>query len=327
MSYNEINGKRRTSRPGPRARLFPTQKCSFKNMAGQENRHKADSPFPSNDNKRIKWVKMLKNRQFLGELISECIAVMIIVLIGDSVAAMYTLYDPSPYKLSYWGVSIVWGLGVTIAIYVTGSVSGTHANPAVSVALALYRGFPWRKVPAYCAAQVLGGILGAALVYTLYQPVIDHYNQLHGLTRADGGAAGVFFTHPGEFITPFHAFVDETILTALLVGGIFAITCEYNTVAPQANSSALIIGLLVASIGACSGYLEAWAINPARDFGPRLFCFLTGWGGSALPSPDNFWWVPIIGPLAGGVIGASCYQFLIRPFIPRQGNPVIPPVP
>ncbi|MCE2563423.1 MIP/aquaporin family protein [Komagataeibacter sp. FNDCF1] len=270
---------------------------------------------------------MLKNRQFLGELISECLAVIIIVLIGDSVAAMYTLYDPSPYKLSYWGVSIVWGLGVTIAIYITGSVSGTHANPAVSVALALYRGFPWRRVPAYCAAQVLGGMIGAMLVYTLYQPVIDHYNQLHGLTRADGGAAGVFFTHPGEFVTPLHAFVDETILTGLLVLGIFAVTCEYNTVAPQANSSALIIGLLVASIGACSGYLEAWAINPARDFGPRLFCFLTGWGDAALPAPDHFWWVPIAGPILGGVLGAGCYQFLVRPFIPRNAAPVIPPAP
>ncbi|AXY23565.1 MULTISPECIES: MIP/aquaporin family protein [Komagataeibacter] len=270
---------------------------------------------------------MLKNRQFLGELISECIAVIIIVMVGDSVAAMYTLYDPSPYKFSYWGVCIVWGLGVTIAIYITGSVSGTHANPAVSIALALYRDFPWRKVPAYCAAQVLGGFIGAALVYALYQPVIDHYNQIQGVARADGGAAGVFFTHAGDFITPLHAFMDETILTGLLLFGIFAITCEYNTVAPQANSSALIIGLLVASIGACSGYLEAWAINPARDFGPRLFCYLMGWGSSALPAPGSFWWVPIAGPVCGGVLGAGGYQFLIRPFIPRQTTLPTPPTP
>ncbi len=327
MKYNEIYGKRRHAYPTDRAGPFPGGECSFKNIPALQTGHKANSRFPSNDNKRIKWVKMLKNRQFLGELISECIAVMIIVLIGDSVAAMYALYDPSPYKQAYWGVAIVWGLGVTIAIYITGSVSGTHANPAVSLALALYRGFSWRKVPGYCAAQVLGGVIGATLVYTLYQPVIDHYNAAHGLTRAAGGAAGVFFTHPGEGITPLHAFVDEIILTGLLVFGIFAITCEYNTVAPQANSGALIIGLLVASIGASSGYLEAWAINPARDFGPRLFCFVTGWGESALPGPDHFWWVPIAGPLVGGVVGAGCYQFLIRPFIPRSATPSIPPAP
>ncbi|BAK82696.1 major facilitator superfamily glycerol uptake transporter [Komagataeibacter medellinensis NBRC 3288] len=326
MKYIEINKKRSLSYPTNRTSLFPHPPCSFKNMVELEKDQKVRSPFPSNDNKRIKWANMLKDRQFLGELIAECIAVLIIVLLGDSVAAMYTLYDPSPYKLAYWGVCIVWGLSVTIAIYITGSVSGTHANPAVSISLALYRGFPWRKVPAYCAAQVLGGVIGAALVYTLYQPVIDHYNQLHAITRADGGAAGVFFTHPGEFITPFHAFVDEIILTGLLVFGIFAITCEYNTMAPQANSSALIIGLLVASIGACSGYLEAWAINPARDFGPRLFCFLAGWGDAALPGPDHFWWVPVAGPVLGGVLGAGCYQFLIRPFIPRHAGQAVPPI-
>jgi glycerol uptake facilitator protein len=267
---------------------------------------------------------MFRNRQFIGELISEFIAVFIIIVIGDSVAAMYTLYDPSPYKTAYWGVCIVWGLGVTVAIYVTGAVSGTHANPAVTLALALYRGFPWRKVLPYSAVQVLGGLAGAAIVYVMYAPVIDHFNQLHHLDRLhDGGGAGVFFTHPGDFVTPLHALVDETILTAMLLFGIFAVTCEYNTQAPQANAGALVIGLLVAALGGCAGYLEAWALNPARDFGPRLFCFLAGWGPSALPSPGAYWWVPIVGPLLGGVIGAGVYQVLIRPYMPRRQAPVL----
>ncbi|MFT8777372.1 MAG: MIP/aquaporin family protein [Gluconacetobacter liquefaciens] len=261
---------------------------------------------------------MFRNRQFVGELIAEFIAVFIIILVGDSVAAMYSLYDPSPYRNAYWGVCIVWGLGVTIAIYVTGAVSGTHANPAVTLALALFRGFSWRKVLPYVAVQVLGGMAGAAIVYVLYAPVIDHFNLAHHLDRLhDGGAAGVFFTHPGDFVTPLHALVDEIILTALLLFGIFAVTCEYNTQAPQANSGALIIGLLVAAIGGCAGYLEAWAINPARDFGPRLFCYFAGWGPSALPAPGNYWWVPIVGPLAGGVIGAGAYEGLVRPYMPR----------
>ena len=155
-----------------------------------------------------------------------------------------------------------------MAIYATGSISGTHANPAVTLALALYRKFSWRKVIPYCVAQVVGGVLGAALVYVLYVPVIDHFNQAAQLTRAAGGAAGVFFTHPGLAITPMHAFGDEIILTAFLIFGIFAITEQYNEMAPQANSSALMIGLLVALIGASMGYLEAWALNPARDLGP-----------------------------------------------------------
>lgn len=254
----------------------------------------------------------------LGELISEAVAMGIIIAIGDSVAAMYSLYDPSPYQQAYWGVCIAWGLAVTIAIYTTGSVSGCHANPAVTLALALYRQFSWRKVLPYFGAQVLGGFAGAAVVYALYLPVINLFNASHHLTRAAGGAAGVFFTHPGLAITPMHAFLDEIVLTAILLFGIFAITEKFNEQAPGANSGALIIGFLVATIGASMGYLEAWALNPARDFGPRLFCFVAGWGGAAFPSPQGYWWVPIAGPLLGGALGGGAYQLLIHPFLPAR---------
>jgi glycerol uptake facilitator protein len=253
-----------------------------------------------------------------GELVSECVATFIILGLGDSAAAMYALYDPSPYQHAYWGVCIAWGLAVTLAIYVTGAVSGTHANPAVTLALTLFRAFPRSKVLPYVAAQVAGAFLGAALVYLMFEPVIDHYNLVHHLTRSgDGGAAVVFFTHPGEGITPAHAFGDEIALTGFLVLGIFAITEQFNTLAPAANTGALMIGLLVATIGACAGYLEAWPINPARDFGPRLFCFFAGWGPQALPAPQSYWWVPIAGPLLGGIAGGGLYQLAIRPFLPR----------
>lgn len=257
-------------------------------------------------------------RQKIGELISEALAMFIIIAFGDSVACMYVLYDPSPYQNAYWGVCIAWGLAVTIAIYATGSVSGTHANPAVTLALALFRGFSWSKVVPYWIAQVIGAFLGASIVYVLFGPVIDHYNEVHQLTREAGGAAGVFFTHPGLAVTPMHALLDQIILTAFLLFGIFAITEQYNEMAPGANSGALMIGLLVATIGASMGYLEAWAINPARDFGPRLFAYFAGWGRSALPSPDNYWWVPIVGPLIGGVVGGAAYQYLVHPFLPAR---------
>ena len=255
----------------------------------------------------------------IGELVSEAVAVFIIIAFGDSVAAMYTLYDPSPYQHAYWGVCIVWGLAVTIAIYTTASVSGCHANPAVTLALAIYRKFSWKKVVPYCIAQTAGGFAGAAIVYALFSPVIDQYNKnvVH-LTRAAGGAAGVFFTHPNTGITPMHAFSDQIILTAFLIFGIFAVTEQYNEQAPGANFGAVIIGLIVAVIGASMGYLEAWAINPARDFGPRLFCFFAGWGSSALPSPDNYWWIPIVAPLIGGVVGGLAYQLSIHTFLPAR---------
>jgi len=263
-------------------------------------------------------------RALIGELISEAIAILIVMTFGLSVAAMYTLYDPSPYKTAYWGVCMTWGMAVSIAIYVTGAVSGTHANPAVTLALALYRGFPWKKVLPYWGAQLVGAFLGAAIVYALYYNVIDHYNAAQGLTRAGGGAAGVFFTAPGIAVTPMKAFVDEIILTAFLVFGIFAITDEFNTMAPQANFGAIVIGLLVAVIGASAGYLEGWAINPARDLGPRGFAWLMGWDAAAFPGTGNYWWVPIAGPLIGAVIGGGAQHGLIRPFLPRN-RPVAGP--
>jgi glycerol uptake facilitator protein len=264
-------------------------------------------------------------RQFAGELISEAVALLIIISFGDSVAAMYSLYDPSPYQHAYWGVCIAWGLAVTIAIYTTGSISGCHANPAVTLSLALYRKFPWKKVLPYCIAQTIGAIAGACIVYLLFTPVIDRFNLANQFTRAGGGAAGVFFTHPALGISVMHAFSDEIILTAFLVFGIFAITEQYNEMAPGANFGALIIGFLVAAIGASMGYLEAWAINPARDFGPRLFAFFAGWGSSAFPSPGSYWWVPIAGPLLGGAIGGAAYQLLIHPFLPARHRALLDP--
>jgi glycerol uptake facilitator protein len=258
-----------------------------------------------------------------GELISEAVALAIILGFGDSVAAMYTLYDPSPYQHAYWGVCIAWGLAVTIAIYTTGAVSGCHANPAVTLALALYRKFSWKKVAPYWVAQTVGAVVGAWIAYVLFGPVIDHFNLVNHLTRSQGGAAGVFFTHPGAGITTLHAFGDEIILTAFLVFGIFAVTEQYNEMAPGANFGAVVIGLLVALIGASMGYLESWAINPARDLGPRTFCFFMGWGSAAFPSPQNYWWVPIVGPLIGGAVGGAAYQTLIHPFLPARQRAVM----
>lgn len=263
------------------------------------------------------------SRQLLGELVAEAVGTFIIVVFGDSVAAMYFLYDPSPYMQAYWGVAISWGLAVSIAIYATASVTGAHLNPAVTLAFAFFRQFSWKKVLPYWVAQTVGALLAAVIVYVLFYPVIDHLLAAHDTVRSAEGAipqktASVFFTHPGEHITALHAFVDEIILTALLLFGIFAITEQYNDMAPMANSGALMIGLLVALIGASMGYLEAWAINPARDLGPRLFTWFAGWGQQAFPSPRNFWWVPIAGPLIGGVVGGGAYQWLIRPFLPAK---------
>jgi glycerol uptake facilitator protein len=143
-------------------------------------------------------------------------------------------------------------------------VSGCHANSAVTLALAMYRKFPWGKVIPYSVAQTVGGFIGAIIVYILFAPVVDHYNTENQLTRAGGGVVGCFFTHPVSQSVRCMPSGDQIILTAFLLFGIFAVTEAYNEPAPGANLGALIIGFIVAAIGASMGYLEAWAINPAR---------------------------------------------------------------
>lgn len=252
-----------------------------------------------------------------GEYIAEAVGTMVLIIIGDGASAMSTLYDA--YGGSYWGVCIVWGLAVTMAVYITGAISGAHINPAVTLGFALYGGFPWKKVPGYMISQVVGAFVGAALVYVLYYPVINAFHAAHDTTRSGpGGAdtAAAFFTFPSEHITTGHAFVDEIILTGVLVMGILAIVDTYNGNRPGANSHPLMIGLLVAAVGGFGGMLEGFAINPARDFGPRVFGWFAGWGQNAFPGPDNFWWVPIAACLLGGIAAGLVYNFMVRPFMP-----------
>ena len=262
------------------------------------------------------------SKLFAGQLISEAMAMFLIIAFGDSVAAMYTLYTPSPYQQAYWGVCIAWGLAVTIAIYTTASVSGCHGNPAVTLSLAIYRGFSWRKVVPYWLAQVVGGFLGAAIVYTLFSPVIDHYNTVNQLTRASGGAAHVFFTHPGLAITPMHAFGDEIILTAFLIFGIFA---DHRAV--QRDGSRREWGGAHHWLARCAhrgvdGLSRGLGPEPGARLRPEALLLFFRWGSAAFPSPDNYWWIPIVAPLIGAVVGGGAYQLLIHPFLPARNRAI-----
>ena len=260
------------------------------------------------------------NRTVFGQYFAEMFGTMFLLMVGTSVAAMAILYGS--FSGDYWGICILWGLGVAIPVYIAGPISGAHFNPAVTLAFAINGGFPWRKVPGYIIVQVIGAFLGAALTDVLYNPVIDAFNLAHHTTRSAAGGlvtSGIFFTHPNTGITTGHAFLDQIILTATLVIGILALVDAYNTGAPGANLTPLVIGLLVAMVGGFGGQLEAWAINPARDFGPRLFGFFAGWGSNAFPGPNGYWWVPIVGPFIGGVLATVIYKILIQPFMP--GHP------
>jgi glycerol uptake facilitator protein len=193
-----------------------------------------------------------------------------------------------------------------LGIYVTGAISGAHLNPAVTLGLAASKRFPWSKVLPYWAAEVAGAFVAAAILYYVYQGAIVNATGANNVADAVGG---VFYTSPKPFVGLFGAFCDEFVGTALLVGLILAIVDGRNQPV-QANLNPLIIGFIVVAIGASFGLNTGYAINPARDFGPRLWMALVS-GGESFAVNNFYFWVPIVAPLAGGVVGAFIYDFTI----------------
>ena len=251
-------------------------------------------------------------RKFVGELLAEFIGTFILLFLGAGCVAAVILTKSTS---SFYELSIPWGMAVAFAIYVCGGVSGCHINPAVTLALAVFRGFPWRKVPLYILAQTAGAFSGAAVVYSLYFNALKRFETSPSLTTAK-----IFSTYPQPYLSNFEAMWIEIIITALLVLVIFACTDSRNTAAPKGGHGALIIGLTVAIIGATFGPLTGFAMNPARDFGPKLFTALAGWGKIGLPGPNNYFWVPIVGPLLGGLLGGAVYEYCIGRFLRCERN-------
>jgi glycerol uptake facilitator protein len=249
----------------------------------------------------------MQNR-LLAELIAEAFGTFVLVVFGTGVVAMIVLFGRNvPGEIvngGYTNITLAWGLGVTMAVYLTAKVSGAHLNPAVTLALAVFRGFPWNKVVPYSLAQILGGFAGAALVYAEYRPAFVRFDP--ALERT----AGVFCTFPAFPDQPMAGFLDQVIGTALLLLLIAALTDE-NNLAPPAWLGPLLVGLVVVGIGMSFGSLHGYAINPARDFGPRLLTVVAGFRNNGLSDGTNQFLVPLIAPLIGGMAGMGAYDLLI----------------
>ncbi|MFG2792492.1 MIP/aquaporin family protein [Streptomyces sp. NPDC048419] len=249
-------------------------------------------------------------RRTVGELSAEFLGTMVLILFGCGVVAQVVAAGIGDHDSIAWA----WGFGVTLGVYVAARLSGAHLNPAVTVALACFAGFSWRKVLPYCLAQTAGAFVAALLV---------RWNYTEVLAKADPGhtikTQIVFSTLPGNGALPISelgALRDQIIGTAILVLLIFAITDLLNT-PPGANLAPLIIGFLVVAIGMAWGTDAGYAINLARDFGPRLASYLTGYSTAWRDQYGNlYFWVPIVGPLIGGVIGAAVYRVFISKFLP-----------
>ncbi len=244
------------------------------------------------------------------ELLAEFFGTMVLILFGNGVVAMVVLFD----KGGYTNITLAWGLGVTMGIYIAGKITGAHLNPAVTLALAVFRGFPWRKVLPYSLVQTAGAFVASALVYWNYRP------QFLTVDPTLERTAGVFTTFPAFPLQPTAGLLDQTIGTALLLLMIFAITDERNT-PPGSNMTPLMVGLVVVAIGMAFGGMHGYAINPARDFGPRLFTVVAGFKNNGLTDGSGVFWVPIVGPLLGGVIGGAAYDLVIRRILPAPAPP------
>jgi glycerol uptake facilitator protein len=249
----------------------------------------------------------------IPQLIAEFAGTLVLILFGSGVVAMVKLFGTGvPGEIVMGGftnITLAWGLGVTMGCYVAGRISGAHLNPAVTLALAVFRGFSWRKVVPYCLAQTLGAFCAAALVFWNYQPAFRSADPQ--LERT----AGIFTTFPAFPGQPGAGLLDQTIGTALLLFLVLAVTDERN-LAPPANLGPVLVGLIVVAIGMSYGGLHGYAINPARDFGPRVFTVLAGFKNNGLTDGSFVFWVPIVGPLLGGLIGAAAYDLGVRRFLP-----------
>src|SRR6266700_6847048 len=253
----------------------------------------------------------------LGECIAEFFGTMVLILFGDGCVASFALFTniggvPTTFANEWIVIILGWGLAVMLGIYVAGAISGAHINPAVTLALAVRGKFPWNKVLPYWGSQILGAFVAAAILYFVYQGAIVNAAGTKNVADAVGG---VFYTSPKPFVGPFGAFGDEFLGTALLVGLIFAIVDARNQPV-QANLNPLIIGFLIVAIGASFGLNSGYAINPARDFGPRLWMTIAGGGFGAL---NYYTWIPIVAPLLGGAAGAFIYDYTLGRVIEARG--------
>ncbi|MBZ2173649.1 aquaporin family protein [Schnuerera sp. xch1] len=231
---------------------------------------------------------------------AEFFGTMILILLGDGVVANVSLKKSKAHDGGWIVVATAWGLAVAMAAYITGWVSGAHINPALTIAMATVGNISWSLVPGYIVAQTLGGIVGGFLVYVSFR---DHF----AATDDADVKLGIFSTGPAIRHLKWN-FITEVIGTAILVIGILGINYGENGVGPL---SALLAGFLVWSIGLSLGGPTGYAINPARDLGPRI-------AHAILPIPgkrDSDWeyaWVPVVGPIVGGIIGALLYQFFLN---------------
>jgi glycerol uptake facilitator len=273
----------------------------------------------------------------LGELWAEFFGCFILISFGDGVVAMLWalfgsgrttpaggLQSGGDWLLIGWG----WAMAVTFAVYTVGGITGAHINPAVTFGAAIRKQLPWGKVPRYWAAQVLGCFVGAALVYLVYNAAINNYDTTHHIvkgTLASVSTFSTFATFPANYFhTVWGPLIDQIVGTFFLVLFVWAVSDEFNLPVGD-NLAPFIVGMIVFAVGISFGANAGYAINPARDFGPRIFAWIAGWGKIAFPGNykyiQDYFWIPIVGPLIGGAIASVVYDRGVQDILKARFEP------
>ena len=244
----------------------------------------------------------------MQSFVAELVGTALLVLLGNGVVANVLLKGTKGENGGWMVVTAGWGIAVAVAVYAVGRISGAHLNPAVTVGLASIGSFAWAEVPGYLLAQMIGAFLGAVLVWVMYLP---HWR----VTEDPALKLGVFSTAPAIRHTPSNL-VGEMIATAVLVFGILGIAANAQTLSQPGDVDLsfvfsrglqpLLVGVLVLGIGLCLGGPTGYAINPARDLGPRLAHAVLPIAGKG-HSDWEYAWIPVLGPLLGGALGAGTY--------------------
>jgi glycerol uptake facilitator protein len=267
----------------------------------------------------------MSQRTLARECLAECLGTFLLVFFGTGSVFVAVLTGALQ---GLFQVAMVWGLVIALAIYATSAISGTHINPAVTLAAAAFRGFPPRKVMPFILSQVVGAMLASAVLYFLYGDILTGFESTKGLVRGQPGSElsamvfGEYFPNPALFgttadasanVSLIQAMVAEGFGTALLVFFIFALTDPNNRNRPDGTLFALFIGLTISILIAVIAPLTQAGFNPARDFGPRLFAYGAGWGPVAIPGPrGGFFLVYILAPILGGLVGGAVYDVALR---------------
>jgi glycerol uptake facilitator protein len=273
-----------------------------------------------------------------GAMLAEFFGTFVLLLLGLGTCAVNVVGLPGsgrqtmPFGPDNWLINVFgWAFAVTLAAYVSGGISGAHFNPAVTLAFAVARKFSWRNVIPYWVSQIAGAFCAAAAVYAVYRAAIEAHDV--GIARPDAmDTYGIFATSPAQY---FHGgylgpVVDQLVGTAILVVLIAALIDNRNQ-APAGNLAPLLIGFVIAVIGCSYGTNAGYALNPARELGPRVFAWLAGWGKLALPGDygqtTNYWWIPVFIPLFGAVAGILLYDFFIGHVLDARATMLLTPEP